>query len=450
MSRKMVALVVLFIGLASGLVVLTNFSINLISASGSYRVLLGDWSERHERGDVALERYFATGRESHLEEFRRIRAGEQPIEGLINELFRDRPDPQKVYRGFPSGEVYPGELSTLLFAFRHFGNTDPVVELENTWEELMRIDRQKDELAGRVQSGENRPGESVDLQPYAGELDSLNRRANRHEDLLEAELAGISRLLKQYALWFSVITGILLVLIGVVVSVRISKSIAKWEQAMESLKESLREKKVLLSEIHHRVKNNLAVISGLLELESMMGREPENALQESRDRIRSMALIHEQLYSAESFSSIDLGRYARELMEYMEESHLRNGRSKIRLQGEIEEVKVNINQAIPTGLILNELLANAIEHGYDMGEEGRVLIRLGQNGGEVHLSVEDDGKGVEGDFQLEDADSAGFTIIRELVRQLEGEAVTGDRDGFYFQLRYRKNDSRGPAASVLP
>lgn len=239
----------------------------------------------------------------------------------------------------------------------------------------------------------------------------------------------------------SVILGILLVLIGVVVTVRANKSIGRWEQI-------LNEKEVLLSEIHHRVKNNLAVISGLLELESMQSQNPKQALQDSCDRIQSMAMIHEVLYQSESFSEIHLNQYLQKLTNYIAETYI-NKQKEINLRTNFEDVLLNINQAVPVGLIVNEILANAISHGFNPHEEGEIVLLLSEVEERVSLSIKDNGGGLPADIDYESAESTGLMIVKALVHQLDAEATFNNDNGVSFKLQFQKSNASGAANSNL-
>src|SRR5699024_1877828 len=148
----------------------------------------------------------------------------------------------------------------------------------------------------------------------------------------------------------------------------------------EKVKESLREKEVLLSEIHHRVKNNLAVISGLLELQAYNtdSRAVVDALKESQMRINTIAIIHEKLYQHEDLAAIAFDSYLKELTEIIVDS-LRDGSTKIDIHIEADPIELTINQAIPCGLILNELITNAYKHAFSDSKKGNITVLLQRN-----------------------------------------------------------------------
>ncbi|MGM0506991.1 MAG: sensor histidine kinase [Bacteroidota bacterium] len=216
------------------------------------------------------------------------------------------------------------------------------------------------------------------------------------------------------------------------------------KEAEKKIHQSLKEKEVLLAEIHHRVKNNLAVISGLLEMQvwSLSQEDSANidALKESQLRIQSIALVHELLYQSESFSRIDLSQYIDKLLLAIQKTHRRSGRD-IELVLDLEDVQLTINQAIPVSLILNELVVNAYKHAFDGMDQGRVTIQLYREEEGVVLVVEDNGVGLPDPFNPLTNKSLGMTLVRTLARQIHADLELGNHTsgspGAQFVLRFR-------------
>ena len=195
------------------------------------------------------------------------------------------------------------------------------------------------------------------------------------------------------------------------------------KQAEEELRASLREKEMLLREVHHRVKNSLQIILSLMRLQ-----EADIASEAERERfarlghrIRSMALIHGQLYKTGGLGYIDMGGYAAALLAQLEATFNRKG--KVRLESELEEVRLDIERAVPLGLLMNELVTNAFKHAFDGREDGLLRVTLARTGeGEARLTVCDDGPGMpqEGDLR---AGSLGMTLVAGLTEQLQGSLI---------------------------
>jgi PAS domain S-box-containing protein len=211
------------------------------------------------------------------------------------------------------------------------------------------------------------------------------------------------------------------------------------EQIIES---SLAEKEVLLQEIHHRVKNNLAVISGLVELQAMSSEnlEVKEVLKESQLRIQSMAMIHEKLYQTETFTNIEFRDYIQELVNSISVTFDFTEKN-IAVTYRMESVRLNINQAIPCALILNELIVNCYKHAFANEQEGNVKITLQREGKVLELTVADDGVGLPRGFSMENQQSLGMTLVQTLTEQLQGE-LTLDKGlqgrGSSFSIRFEK------------
>ena len=189
----------------------------------------------------------------------------------------------------------------------------------------------------------------------------------------------------------------------------------------DRLARSLAEKEVLIQEVHHRVKNNLAVIASLLRMQaSNMGDQTLAAsLRESQHRVESMALIHEQLYANGDLREVDLARHAALLASSLFHSYGVDP-ERISWRVAVEPLLLGVDQAIPAGLILNELVSNALKHGFPEGRTGSVVIEGSREQGRIHLAVQDDGIGVRPGVELVRSNSLGMQIIKILTRQLKG------------------------------
>ena len=221
----------------------------------------------------------------------------------------------------------------------------------------------------------------------------------------------------------------------------VASDISVQKESEQRISESLHEKNILLAEIHHRVKNNLAVISGLLQMQ-MWNVEDESAkiaLQHSQLRIQSIALVHEKLYQNETFANINISDFARELVDAVSESFKRPEQD-ICLQYQMDDIKMNVNQAVPLSLLLNECIVNCYKHAFKDRDAGLIEIGLDMNGDDtVNIQVSDNGHGLPENFDFESQQSLGVTLIRTLVSQLRGNAQYssnghGTRFSFEFKL----------------
>jgi two-component sensor histidine kinase len=208
-------------------------------------------------------------------------------------------------------------------------------------------------------------------------------------------------------------------------------------QAEDALKASLAEKEVLLKEIHHRVKNNLQIISSLLSLQAGYSQDPhlQAMFEDSQHRIQSMALIHEHLYQASNISRIDFGSYVQSLVTQLLESY-RHLCPQVALSTEMAEVHLEIDQAIPCGLLVNELVTNSLKHAFPHGRSGDIHIALRADAGQVTLVVQDTGVGLPEGVDLRAAESLGLQLVGALTDQLGGTMTLERQGGTSFRLTF--------------
>lgn len=205
------------------------------------------------------------------------------------------------------------------------------------------------------------------------------------------------------------------------------------------IRDSLKEKEVLLQEVHHRVKNNLQVISSILNLQSsyVTDQGTLEILQESQNRIKSMSFIHETLYRTTDFSSINFSEYIKSLSYNLIQSY-RLTNCEIEFIPNIDVVEMSIDQAIPCGLIVNELVSNALKYAYKDRSNGKLWIDLNEKDKQITLKISDDGVGLPENFKFEKNDSLGVQLVYSLTEQLDGTIeVTSDK-GTSFLITFEK------------
>jgi len=201
---------------------------------------------------------------------------------------------------------------------------------------------------------------------------------------------------------------------------------------------SLNEKEVLLKGIHHRVKNNMQIVHSLLSLQGryVMDERDAELFRESQNRVRSMALVHERLYQSEDLAVIDFGRYVDELLKDLQRSYAVEDRVSVRV--EIAGVTLGIDQAVPCGLIINELVSNSLLHAFPNGRRGEVRIGLRKlRGSEVALEVSDDGVGLPESVDFRNTETLGLQLIAALAeRQLDGTIRVDRSRGTRFEITF--------------
>lgn len=205
----------------------------------------------------------------------------------------------------------------------------------------------------------------------------------------------------------------------------------------ERVKSSLHEKEVLLKEIHHRVKNNLQIISSLLNLqaEKIDDAGAKEKYLESIGRIKSMAIIHELLYRSKNLSTIKIKEYFEELVSYISQTYKLKENVKIDLRFDIPKESIDISKAIPCGIILNEILSNAFKYAFPQNKKGNIRIEFTGTGKRHYkLKVCDNGVGIPGKIDLSHPDTLGLQLISSLVEQLDGKIKVDRKKGTTFTI----------------
>lgn len=223
----------------------------------------------------------------------------------------------------------------------------------------------------------------------------------------------------------------------------IDLDITERKLAEMQVRESLREKEVLLQEIHHRVKNNLQVISSLLDLQSQHIEDPttQKLFQDSKSRVKSMALIHEKLYESKNLAYLNFAEYLEVLSHYLFQSYQVSS-SHITLRLKLEPIILNTQQAIPCGLIINELISNALKHAFPNQTEGLVEVYLSSDENQHYvLIVRDNGMGLPRQSEVAPVKALGLQLVKLLTAQLEGILEINSQIGTEFCLRFPKETS---------
>ena len=229
------------------------------------------------------------------------------------------------------------------------------------------------------------------------------------------------------------------------VNQQLVNEIQERKAAVELVEIALAEKDMLLQEIHHRVKNNLQVISGMLQVQ--LNRIKDEALSDmlkaSQYRIMSMALVHDELYRSKELTRIDFSSYVRSLVENLHHSYVKSP-EKIRLHFQLEDIPLVVDTAIPCGLILSELLINAFKHAFPGQREGDITIAFEElEDNSFNLSIQDNGVGFSRDLKLDDNTSLGLNLVNVLVDQLHGNLEILEQDGTRYEIHFREYHEAG-------
>ncbi len=322
--------------------------------------------------------------------------------------------------------LWEKDYSVALAFLREIGSVERIVDRTRVQPELVRraaakvrivdVNRRGLELFGAVATSElaarwSETFEPDDYEPVRAELLALlDGQSHFETEGLRRTLAGRPLHVRVQV---TTIAGAARVIVSMV-------DITASKEAERALREAMGRQDVLLREIHHRVKNNLAVMASLFYLESTHTTDVRAValLEDSRRRIRSMALVHETLYRSDNLASIDMAEYAQTLArELMATYRLPTGR--VRLSTQLEPVRLSVDLAVPCGLILNELVSNAFKHAFPGDRPGSVRIALCESGDDsISMRVTDDGVGLPADLDLRTHHSLGFRLVRLLAKQL--------------------------------
>ena len=217
------------------------------------------------------------------------------------------------------------------------------------------------------------------------------------------------------------------------------QDITERKKVEEKLKKSLKEKEVLIKEIHHRVKNNLMIISSLLNLQSQYIKDEEalDIFRESQNRARSMALIHERLYQSKDLKRIDFGDYIQTLSKDLYHSCVTDPQ-RVELKMHVENLMVDINTTVPLGLIVNELVTNSLKHGFIKDAEGEINIDFHKDGDEFVLVVEDTGVGFPDDIDFRNTPTLGLQLVNNLTTQIDGKIELNRDKGTKFIITFEE------------
>lgn len=263
----------------------------------------------------------------------------------------------------------------------------------------------------------------------------VDEKLNNYPILLrkpaDMEVIGLS----WYYLRLIILGGVLVLALIIIWIVMLRRQV---KNQTREIQQSLNEKEALLQEIHHRVKNNLAVISGLIELQldTTEDNSARQALRDSQTRIQSMAMVHEKLYQSDSLAQIEMESYLRELVETIHYT-FDNHKEEISYTVDVDPVKFDLDKAIPCGLLVNELVVNVYKHAFKDHQTGSYKVALKRKNGTIQLKVSDDGPGLPEGFEPRESASLGMSLIDTFVSQLEGTLEIDNRDGASFNIEFK-------------
>jgi len=294
---------------------------------------------------------------------------------------------------------------------------------------------------------------SASMEARVNELQVQYESSKKEDELEETKQqltdAGELHRTDTIAFWVSIILGLIVLIAAVLFYNNLRKSKFKnlklrlqskhIQEKNRIIDSQLKDKDVLLKEVHHRVKNNLQMISSLLNLQSQRLRSASAiaALQESKDRVQAIALIHKGLYTNDRFARVNIRVYIEDLMSYHQ--NLQAGIAKeIAFDSEIADIEINLDTAVPLGLIISEMISNSIKHAFPGDfKEPRIKVEIAAKEGlEIEMIYSDNGIGMPSDLDAASIDSLGLEIIDSLVEQLDGKIVNSQENGTQFRVDF--------------
>lgn len=222
-------------------------------------------------------------------------------------------------------------------------------------------------------------------------------------------------------------------------SIAVTRDVTERKKAEDLIKQSLDEKDMLMKETHHRVKNNLMIISSLLNLQSqyIKDKESQEIFKESQNRARSMALIHERLYQSTDLKNVGLKEYITTLAHDLYRTYVCDP-ERVSMKLEIEDINLDINYTIPLGLILNELITNSMKYAFPDQHHGTIIIELSKKGDILKLKVSDDGIGFPTDIDYKNTTTLGLQLVNSLTQQIDGEIDLNTSHGTEFSIKFQE------------
>ncbi|MBN2736226.1 MAG: hypothetical protein JXR70_04540 [Spirochaetales bacterium] len=218
-----------------------------------------------------------------------------------------------------------------------------------------------------------------------------------------------------------------------------SHQIQKREQSLQNL---VKEKDLLMREINHRVKNNLIMLHGLISLQqdSVDSQEGIKCLEDAKNRIKSISMVHQMLYQTKNYGEINLKHFLLALLNELRSSF--NVENSIVFEYDLQDVFIDLSQAVPCGLILNELITNSLKHGFPGGREGKIRAHLSEKNMEIYMSIEDNGIGMNWDVEIGQSESFGLKLVSLLRQQLNGSITVIGENGTKITINFPKMDIR--------
>ncbi len=437
-DRKMIAILAVFFILGIFLVCTVIVATNTISSLRAFSTMQTYWLEARKDATFELIHFVHTGDELHYEKFNESLQLIHDAHDLRVEFTKDSPDYDLVRELMERIHVNPKDIPSMIVTYERLHTFTHLSDAVRVWDEADQIIQELIDLSLEIhdqigKGGFNMllaPAERGMVQAHVSEVLKGNPAdfetvwEKNDGDLITVHLT----MLPIYVDTF--IEGVFV----------IAEDISYQKYAEEKIKKQLEEKIYLLSEIHDRVKNNLALMSSLLQLQISFidDSEAQQYLKSTISRIHSIAMVHEKLYQTDNFANIRMDDFIQELLAQIQKRYYRNS-DNVQVEIDVDPVTLDIKQAVPSGLILNELIMNSYKFAFNGKKNGKLSISFNKEGDHVKANVSDNGIGLPKDFDINANSSLGMTLIKTLTKQLKAEMQiqneTGTSISFSFESR---------------
>lgn len=444
-DSKLIGILSVFAFTGILLVVITVVAAATLTGLQSYSILQTHWNEIRKDATGNLITYIHTGNDQYLVGYQKNRSILKDLEKARIEILSEDTDAGRVGALLATVGFEDKEVRDMIKVAKRFGGLQKFSSALNYWEmadgHLDQLNLMASDIAGQPPSGPTDP----ESDSWVERIESTDEQVTG----LQYDLAGVliqgSRRLENIIFWLAVGAGLILFLVGGVLSWRFLRSIHQWEHELKmnhrQVKEQLEERTVLLEEIHHRVKNNLAFVSSLLffneeEVEDLRARQQ---LKEAQHQIKSIAETHEIFYDTEDFAGLSVKKYTGQIFERVFHT-FEPGRKPIAYSVVGDDTTLAITKAINFGLILNELATNTYKHAFPDTEQGEVSLEVQAENGIFRFIYRDSGKGLPGtfDFEQQAQKSLGMRLIHTFLDQLEANyRLNPEADGFCLEFAFR-------------
>lgn len=437
-DKRLIGIFSVFLLAGAVLLTIMLVSTNTISALRSYSTLQTHWTEIRKEAVAELESYAITGEPVFYKGFKKKIGKLEEFSRVREELESDRPNSRVIFSLLKSFQFREREIQGMINVYRRFGELPDFASAIDNWIKSDQYIVRLDSLAGRINGNLASGSDPVEMRSeWLQKIDAIDRNLTDIQYALAANMEQGTQSLKNIVLWSAVGTGLLLFLVGGFMGRRYMSA---REKARRKIHSQLEEKTVLLAEVHHRVKNNLAFVSALLMLrEEQIDHEPaRKRLVEAQNQIVSIADIHEIIYNTDNFSELSIEEYSGQILSRISDTFDAEDKN-IRYRVSANDTRLTINEAIPFGLIINELATNSYKHAFRGRDEGLIELVINSKNGLVEVIYRDNGEGLPSEFDFDRAaeSSLGMKLVQTFLQQLDANyKVRPDYEGFALEFRF--------------